>query len=210
MDKLPESLLMLERAFNSDFSSAFIATRLARRYESQGDPERAITILQKSLSNDPTNKHLNFSMAKMLIKPGSDSDLIKRYLVRSCAVGDTNHQARFVSANFFFLNGEEEHATQLYKELKESSGPLSRKRHIRSIFHEADGHPGRFFGRVEKVMQLYGFVSCSKFNSWIHIRDDNTSGLSLAHLEIGNEVEFELGFCYLGPEAVNLSLSTMQ
>lgn len=207
LDDTPKSLEILKKAFLKDRSNSFIAIRLARRLIANSDITGANSIIRECLSENPTDKHLNLEMAKtLMLNPAADIDTLHQYLNRSFTKGDSHHEARFIAARHFFVNSQEGRATELFRELKSGSFSMEQKRFIRSRQKDPNNRELAIFsGRIHTIYDAYAFVHCRMFSQDIHMRivDSDKSDDSFK-LQQGQDVTFNLGFCYLGPEAINV------
>ena len=106
IDKNPQALDALKKAFSANKRSPFIATRLAIMYESTGNLGQAIETLRECVDANPSEKYANFRLALLLMKSSTpNKGEIRHHLRRSFTEGDNNYVAQFHYATIPLYGG---------------------------------------------------------------------------------------------------------
>lgn len=204
INKHPKALDSLKKAFSLNKRSPYIAIRLARVYEYNGDKENALRVLKECLEGIPSDKSVNFRVAILLNKTsGTNKAEIKHHLRRSFTEGDTNYGAQFWYARFVYLEGDHEPAFEIFRKLGEAHIDARIKKEPRGVVVEND-KPVRFTGTVSNIEASYGFIVRDGLNDRIFTHVRYSKSIQWQKLKPHKRVSFELGFNYRGPCAINL------
>jgi cold shock CspA family protein len=205
------ALAALEKAFQANPRSSFIALRLASVYERQGqtDPtsqdalrRKAREVLEKGLNANNADCRLHYALAKLLMKlVGTSGDLLEYHLQRAFNEGDANHEAQLLYGRQLFLNGRVEESRSLFTKLSEARvGPQARNK----IHYPIEDQ--RFEGRIAKREFAYGFVAREGTNDWIYVHSSNLRSDTWESVTHGTRLAFKIGFTLKGAAAFDVNV----
>jgi cold shock CspA family protein len=198
---------LLEKAFNTNKSSPFIALRLANFYDREGELEKALGTINEALAANSGDKDLNFKYAMLLEKTNNPSyDDIKYYLRRAFTKGDSRFQAQFWHARALYLTNEIAEAKQSFKALSTVSISPDIKNSPSGII-KSNNKPFVFSGNILKVEISYGFVRRDGISDDIFFYKFDNDKLDWESLKRGQPVTFLIAFNYKGAIAINMELS---
>ena len=206
ISKHEQALKALERAFEVNKRSSYIASRLAKVYEANKKLPDAIRILNECLEVNPSEKHINYQVAMLLYQtPNSNRADILHHLRRSFTIGDNNYVAQFWCARHLYLDGSRSDAIELFQRLSDVNIDSRVKREPRGIVTENDV-PKRFAGIVSKIEASYAFIIRDEIQDAIFTYSAHNDPNEWNKLSYHKRVKFDLGFNYRGPYALNVSL----
>ncbi|MBS1625061.1 MAG: SIR2 family protein [Bacteroidetes bacterium] len=194
---------LLERAFNANKSSPYIASRLANFYEKKGMYSEATQVTKDALSHNPIDKDLNFKYAMLLEKENKDYDDIKYYLKRSFTKGDSRFQAQFSYARVLYITNEIPKAADIFKELAVVNAAPEIKNKAQGIV-KVNGQNIIFNGTVTTVEMSYGFIKREMHGDDIFFYRFDNDGIDWDLIRRGTKVSFKMGFNYKGPVAIGV------
>jgi tetratricopeptide (TPR) repeat protein len=207
LNNFPASVRALERAFEANRRSPFIALRLARWYDGEGKREAAIRTLRECLEGNPSDKAVNFRLAMLLMGRSSLDDHadIKHCLRKAFTRGDNRYAAQFWYARLLFLEGDYAGASELFDELAEARVSAPVKRDIKGKVLE--GHvASRFSGTVIRREASYALIKSDRHSKTIFAPGGATDVGMWTRLSAHVRVTFELAFNYRGPVAQSIKL----
>jgi cold shock CspA family protein len=208
IDKHPEALTILDRAFSVNKGSTYVAIRLAKLYEKNLKPEKAIATLTDCVDARPSDRFANYNLAVLLLEYNPTNILdIKLHLRRSFTDGDANYIAQFWYARTLYLNNEFEDAKRYFDKLGKAQIDPKVKNYIRGVITQ-DGKPTIFHGVISGKEYSYGFIKRDGPQDSIFIYGADIDASIWESLALGNRVNFELGFSYKGPKARNVTKET--
>lgn len=200
-----KALNALLRAFKINEGSPFIATRLANVYESQGEIDKAISVLESCLTIQPQSKIVNFRLAKLLqTRPDYSIALVKHYLSQSFTEGDANYVAQFEFARVLYLDKDDENANRIFQKLKYSNIDPKIKNLPRGTVISPNGEQTIFTGTLVQRESTYGFIKRDQFADELFTHKSFSNETDWDNLSIGGRCQFNLAFNYKGAIAINL------
>jgi tetratricopeptide (TPR) repeat protein len=201
-----KALQALEKAFEKNKRSPYIASRLAKLYEMNNRIPDAINTLKDCLEENPGEKHVNFQLAMLLrISPNPNNDEIIFYLRRSFTSGDTNYFAQFWFARFLYLYGERAEAKEIFTKLSSLNIDNRIKKEPRGIVME-NSLEKKFSGYISKSETSYAFIIRDQVLDSVFTYSKFHDSKSWAQLRYQIRVTFNLSFNYFGPFALNIQL----
>jgi cold shock CspA family protein len=209
VNRHPEGMATLEKAFSANKGSPYIAVRLAKLYEKDNDPEKAIEVLSECIDQKPSDRYSNYNLAMFLLKyhPEKRAD-IKLHLRRSFTDGDINYAAQFWYARFLYLEDPHGEAKRFFKALNATRLDPVVKDKLRGGITE-NGKPVIFHGVVAKKELSYGFIKRDGYQDIIFMHRNDTDESIWDELQSGTRVNFEMAFSYRGPKALNVKKETI-
>jgi Tfp pilus assembly protein PilF len=207
VNNTPEALTLLIKAHEVNRSSPFIATRLSNIYESNGDIDKALSVLNETLNNIPGDKDINYNYAMLLMKknPENYKDLLY-YLKKSFTEGDNRYQAQFWYARTLFLSNQIDESKSLFKRLSQLNiDPQIKNTPVGII--ETGGKATLFSGRIRMLELSYGFLKRDLYGDDIFI-SKHESYDNWHKLKFNDPVTFNVGFNYKGAVGVNVQFKS--
>ena len=186
------------------------AVAIARIMTEEEDYDGAISTLKDAIGNNRNNQKLYFEYAELLRKHSKEelqSDILAYNYERSFSPNDSNYVAQFWFARFAFLSEDKRNinkASELFRKLKSARASSSTKRKIQDIDKFESKHI-KYYGTISKIVFYHGFVDLENKDSSIYF--DKTSMVDediWDLLEVRQRLEFNIGYNYLGPTAINI------
>jgi len=197
----PRILAALQKAFDMNPRSTYLATRLTSCYRAQDNLEDAKAILIRALDANRSDKRLHYAYARLLMDIGEmDGTELAYHLHRSYTVGDSNYDAQILYGRQLMINGDLEGSRRIFNELN--------KFRVSASLRNACLYPLKevFTGEIARKEAGYCFVNRDGINDWIyaHISDfDNQAWESLC---IGSRISFRIGFSLRGTRACDIQI----
>ena len=208
IEKFPQALEALKKAFSQNRRSSYIASRLAKMYEHMGQKEEAIGVLKECLETNPEDKDINFKLGMMLANIlGANEAEVKYHLRHSFTKGDNRYHAQFWYARLLYLAGEFEEANGLFGDLRAANIDERLKKQPRGKVTK-EGRAVRFSGVISRVEATYGFVIRDGYGDRVFAYRYNSHGCSWDDLKLQRRVTFEMGFTYRCPIALEISFES--
>jgi tetratricopeptide (TPR) repeat protein len=206
IDRYPQALESLRKAFFRNKRSPYIALRLAKMYEHMGQKEKSIEVLKECLEANPSDKDINFRLAMILLGMAEAGESeIKHHLSRSFTKGDSRYHAQFWYARALYLEGGFEDADEIFRNLRESNIDIRLKREPRGRYQK-EGKEQIFNGSIKIIEASYGFIKRDGYGDKIFVYRYHNHKCNWENLKSEMRVTFELAFNYRGPIAINLGL----
>lgn len=198
MSNFPAAIESLEKAFEINKSSPYLATRLSNYYIDK-DLIKSKEILEESLRINQYDKNLNFLYSKLLLKIEPENYINHRHFLRNSFVKNDNRlEAQFWYARCLYLLEEKEESKQFFNVTK--NAPIDyriKKRNQGEVFF--NNTPKIFNGVIIKLERSYGFVKENITGETIYFyREKN----GVDKLEINMKINFKKFFNYYGVNAV--------
>jgi cold shock CspA family protein len=192
----------LQKAFEANSRSSFIALRLASIYEALDRVDNAHEVLQKAIGANNSDQRLHYAYAKLLMRmPSIQSDELIYHLRRSFTDGDQNYDARILYARQLFVDSAFDESRKVFDSLRKLRlAPGVRNQLLYSI-------DGISEGRISKLETTYCFISRDGAGDWIYAYCSNVDENTWKNLTYGVRVRFEIAFSVRGPGAFNVELS---
>lgn len=203
LDQNNRAFQSLQKAFERNPRSEWVAKRLSQNLLEAGKEEEAKTVLLRCVADNPGSKPANYALARLYMRTGNDEERkqIPQLLRRSFSEGDSNFDAQFWYAREQFLRGELGQSIELFDKLKHAPvSPTSRTR-VRGLVRNVEGSVRRFQGVVSKKEEAYLFVTCEGFPRDVYCNVRQANDEDWEKLQMGSEVQLEIGFNMLGPVA---------
>lgn len=212
----PKAISLLERAFDLNERSPYLARRLASIYEANDDLDKAIATINKTLNTSPGDRDLNFKIALLLAKKDEIGELanIKHYLKRSFSKNDKRYHAQFWYGRILYLNNEIPDSQEVFSYLATANVDPRLKIQNRGIIKN---HEGLVFfkGEIFSLHSNFGFVKRDNYGDTIYFvmhnniynghEDEPNNEFDFSSLRRGSRVKFNISFNYKGPIALNIS-----
>lgn len=199
---------LLEKAFNLNKSSPYIALRLASFYEREDNISEATRVVKEALQATQGDRDLNFRYG-MLLQKSNDSNLsdVIYYLRRSFTEGDSRYLAQFWYARALYLNKEFPEAKKYFNILSTANIAPDIKKQPSGILKNGNKHL-YFEGAIKSTEISYGFIKRDGLSDEIFFYrfDDSNHDKIWDNLNRGKRVSFRIGFTYSGPIAVNIAI----
>ena len=201
--------LALERAFQRNNRSPYIASRLARVLQESGQVEDAVGVLEAAVEANSGNQQLNYAYAQMLRQAGRDTpDTMIHHLRRAFVPGDRNYEAQFWYACYLYMKDTPDtviEARNIFRTLWSGSMPYRTKSRVRAHFTAADGTRVSFAGFVRRREDRHGWIQRDGAGDSVMVRSDDIDAGAWEALKERQRVRFEIGFSFGGPVAVSVS-----
>lgn len=206
LDKQDKAILSLEDAFKTNKRNPYIASRLSKKHENDGNLTRAIEVLKQNLDLIPGNKIINFRLAKLLMQNDNpDRKEIKYLLRKSFTKGDANYSAQFLYACELYRSSQLVEANVIFKDLSDAKIDIRIKKTPKNVI--LDGKEQKIFsGIILSREKYYGFLQRDKTNDRIFTYYKSSCLELWKGLVPGDRVLFNLSFNYHGPFAINLQI----
>lgn len=202
---------LLFKAFNSNKSSPYLASRLSNFLEREDELEEAILVLKDALNNSSTvgDKDLNFKYAQLLQKTDNpDYVNISYHLRRSFTQGDTRYQAQFYYARSLFIVGELKKSSQIFADLKGVSAPPDIK-YKPSLEVVRNNSLVEFSGTISSCETSFGFIRRDAHSDEIFFyryEEKSNHNPIWDKFRKGVRVKFNIAFNYNGPVAIKIEI----
>ena len=203
----PRAFEAIQKAFNANKRSPYVAIRLASLFLKKNNPEKAESILRESIELNPSDKDMNFRLATLLLeKKNPDLKEIRHYLRRAFTNNDNRLLAQFAYARVSFIINEIEEATRIFTSLKNAKIDIEAKRKATGVVYNENNIPQLFRGTLFKIEHSFAFLNMDRTQASVFIYRFHDHRLNWESLHVGDRVEFNLGFTYRGPIALNVVL----
>jgi tetratricopeptide (TPR) repeat protein len=204
-DKHPEALEALEKAFSINKKVPFIAMRLSNTYANSGRNEDAIGVLKECVKLNPTNKDINYRLAKLLINSNGSTAEVKYFLRASFVKGGSGYEAQFWFARILYLEDNFNEANQIYKNLEQAPVDARLKREARGIIMR-NGKADVFRGTINSIHASFAFLTRDGFSDKLFMNREQQHKSPWNNFRTNQRVKFKIGFTYRGPVAVDVEL----
>ncbi|UPZ13654.1 SIR2 family protein [Flavobacterium humidisoli] len=204
LEKNTAAKQLLEKAFNANKSSPYIALRLSNFYDKEGENSQAVEVVKQALELNPSEKDLNFRYAMLLDKSDNPSySDISYYLKRSFTKGDSRFQAQLYYARSLFLLNNMDYKDCFLSLAKANVSPEI-KNYISGVIYK-NGQKEKFFGAINSEELSYGYIKRDLISDTIYFYKFQQN-YKLGNLKRGTRVSFYIGFNYKGPIAFDLKI----
>jgi uncharacterized protein YqgV (UPF0045/DUF77 family) len=198
LSETPKALKALEKAFNLNSKSTYIALRLYSFHKKNGSIEDAEKILKLCLESNPNDRDLNFNYGYQ-ISTHQDPNWndVKHYLRKSFTSGDTRYEAQFWYARCLYILKEYDAAKDIFSNLKDARVNINLKKDPRGSIRE-HGYVKVFYGSVTKIESSFGFLKEDYSGQSIFIYKFNEKENIWNNLKKYDRVKFLISFNYRG------------
>jgi len=189
----------LQRAFEANPRTSFIATRLAAQYRNSGKASEADSVFQKALNANRNDNNLHYQYAKILMENGeTNGEILAYHLLRAFTPGDTSYDAQLLYARQLFLNGDRDGAKIVFVSLRDAKlAPIIKRRLLYPL-------PTTFQGTITRIEGTYLYINRDGINDSIYAHRDNVADAVWARLTVSMRCRYEIAFSFYGAGAQNL------
>ena len=194
---------VLERAFNKNPRSEWIAVRLSRRFMDIGNVTEAREVLLKCASENPGGKGINFAIGRFYQLYG-DTDEKSRvilHLRRSFTENDSNFDAQYWYARELFLAGEKDVSDKMFQRLAHSPVSPEVRNKIRGFVLDENREIRQFQSVIRRKEEAYFFADVEGFPQSVFCHASQAFDDDWGKLFVGKSVVLEIGFSMRGPAA---------
>lgn len=193
MNQKPERKRALERAWSLGPRGSGVVTRLAGVYADDGDPAKAIRVLEDALEKSPDEKWLHLEMAKHMIRVDPSDARIEPHLNSSYNKGDVAFEAMHYHAQYLLFRGRGREANDLFSKIDSSAPDDFRPAYVpaSTIISKLFVRPS---GSVVRIDGSYLFIRSSISPDDVFSHSDHSDPRVWEELSIGSEVSFEVRF----------------
>jgi tetratricopeptide (TPR) repeat protein len=164
-------------------------------------PEDAVTVLEQGLDWDSEDRRLRHSLAVAYALTGrSMEQVLNQFRLASTSL-IIHWPAAFDMAVYLYLQGREQEASAVFRDLKELELDQWDKRRIRPIPAFPGGEDLHRQGRVVQIRDTFGFIEIPGHPEWVYIDRYWVSPTLDPQLKIGKIVDFQVVFNLMGPVA---------
>jgi tetratricopeptide (TPR) repeat protein/cold shock CspA family protein len=201
------SVRALQAAFQRNPRDPFIAIRLARVYEKEGDLAASREVLHQALERNPSNKQIHFTYAEILrVLTPSDVENLAYHYRKAFAKWDDNHEAQFWYARYAFDDRDADkrrEAKDIFRRLREIYMQNDARHTVRDRTFDG-GRPKRFEGTISRIAINYGFVTTDGRGDEVFFHRNGAHSTDWKELLAGKRITFEMGFAFSGPVALKI------
>lgn len=203
IDQSERALLALQRAFERNPRSEWVAKRLSEYLANQGRDGEAKEVLLRCAKENPGSKVANYSLARTYLRIGDNAEReqVLQLLRRSFSDGDSNFDAQFWYARELFLRDELEKSLEMFATLSHAPISPAARTSVRGLIRDSNDQVKRFKGIVRKKEEAYLFASCEGFTRDVYCNARQASDDVWEKLSVGQSVALEIGFSMRGPAA---------
>lgn len=200
----PKAIELLEKAFNINKASPYIALRYAKFLQSKEQVKEALEALKQTLEINPNDKDVTFRYAYLtnLLYPDNEHDIL-HYYRRSFTMGDTRYEAQFWYARALYIFNQIPKAKELFDSLASARIGIDEKREPRGVVTKDDKNVV-FFGTIVRKEQHYLIVRRDMFSDTIFINRFSVN-LDWDKVKLSDRIRFNLAFNFIGPIGVNIN-----
>lgn len=204
VNKHPEALTALEKAFESNKKVAYVALRLSATYVSLDRITDAIAVLKECARLTPNNKDVNYRLARLLITNNGSTADIKHFLRESFVKGGSGYEAQFLYARILYIEGNFSESAQIFKNTDSINGDPKLKKEIRELITR-NGTPEIFRGTMTSIHASFAFLTRDGYGDKLFVHRDSPHGCDWTSLRANQRVKFKIGFTYKGASAIDLN-----
>lgn len=192
----PRALAALQKAFQENKKSAFVATRLAKMLAFNRNIQKAIDVLKECIDENPYDKDLHYQLATLWInnQHGTPSEILHS-LRHSFTLGDSRYDAHLLCARELFIRGDAAGSQEIFSVLRKVELDSRLKRRPQAVITDNNGIV-RFTGMIATREHNYGYIARDKYGDRIYYNSE-----SMPELNTRDRVGFEIQFNFFGPIA---------
>ena len=199
LNQAPKALAALESAFKLNPRQDWLAIKLARRYAESGDREKAATVMEQCLKQNPESKAAHLQLAHIFRELHAPSDKIIDHLRRSFTPGNSNFEGQFWYARELFLANRLPEALASFENLNERA-PGRFRSETSSEVVDNDRRYVSFQATVVRKEQGYCFIeTLFDFAMDLYASRGESARHEWNQIEKGDRVFFFLAFNRRGP-----------
>lgn len=200
--------IALEKSFEANDREPYLAIRLSAIYQDEGQPDKALNIIQQALERRRTDHKLNFHLAELLKADlASDVNRLIYHYRRAYTPGDSNYQAQFWFARFAFESDDlklQKDAAEVFETLRSAKLSHSQRIQIRD-YSGGQETPTVFSGVIVKKRMTFGFIKIDGSGKEIfcpsgEMKDDLWDAVSES-----DRVKLNIGYSFKGAVCCNVT-----
>ena len=195
------ALSALRSAFDRNPRSEWLAIRLGRRLEEDGDYVEASNVLRACLRDNPDSMAANFALARLLSRHGlsDEKTQVIHLLRRSFVHGDTRFDARYWYARELYLSGSVKEAQLIFDELSKAPLGAAARNRVRGFVYDDDDKKQIYIATVSKKEETYFFASAIGFPTGVFCHSSSVKDSVWRSVEVRGTVRLAIGFSMRGP-----------
>jgi len=205
VEKHPEALEALEKAFANNKKARFIAMRLANTYSSLGRVDAAISVLKECVKHNPTDKDINYRLARLLLHTSGSPAEVKHFLRASFVKGGSGYEAQFWFARILYIEDNFKEANQIFDDLDNASTDSKWKHEMRGVIL-SNNRPAEFRGTINSIHASFAFLTRDGLGDRIFISRERQKKDKWDKFRTSQRVKFKIGFTYRGAEAFEIDI----
>jgi tetratricopeptide (TPR) repeat protein len=191
----------LQKAFEANRRTSFIAVRLASYYRVHNKQKEATEVLEAALNANRNDYGLHYHFAKHLMQTGKTDGVVLAYhLQRAFSPGDMNYDAQILYGRQLYVNGDREGSKNIFSRLKEARVAPDIKT---SLLYPLDGE---FYGTIVRIEGNYAFVSKDGTNDWIYVNRNTIEDSVWMKLMNGSRCSYKIAFNFHGAGALETKI----
>lgn len=208
VDRIPEAVNVLKRAFEANPSSDWIGVGLAKLLSKTHDKKQAKQVLQRVLQENPSARDAHYRLALLYANSENEAERqrVLQHLRSSFTDGDSNFQIQFLYARELFLQRQFKESNRRFKDLRRAEVPAGLLYSVQKSVRDNTGRVTRFDGVVSRREETYVLVKPNVFDTEIIAHISESESAVWDDLRRGTAVTFELGFTYRSAVAINLRM----
>lgn len=207
LDEKPNAIEILNKAYEINNGSPFIAIRFAKLLDSSNKTKEALECLKTTLKLNPSDKNINYLIAQYHEKlHPDDHEDITHYYRRSFTKNDINYNAQFRYARALYLKGEKEESKTVFEDLSKVRLSPRIKNTATGIMMDIKNKVLPFTGKIVSLESNFAFVKVDKIGEDIFMYRDRKINDWIDY-RINSKLKFNIAFNYKGPTIVNPRLN---
>lgn len=203
----PRAFESIQKAFNANKRSPYVAIRLASLFLKMNNPDKAETTLRESLELNPSDKDMNYRLATLFLeKKKPDLNEIRHYLRRAFTNNDNRLLAQFAYARVSFILNDIGESSRVFESLKTAKIDIEAKRKPTGLVYSENSELEVFRGTLSKIEHSFAFLNMDRTQASVFVYRFHEHAFNWDSLRVGDRVAFNLGFTYRGPIALNVTI----
>lgn len=196
-----KAILALQKAFEKNPRSSYIALRLFYGLKDSGLSQEANSVITRALEANPTERRLHYAYARfLLVGEPRNTDAMLYHSKRSFVPGDKNFDAQLIYARSLFLKNEFVEYKKLLENLRNAYVGYEVKKILR--YPTVD----TYAGIVTKMESSFLFISLDGTGNWVHLSKESVANELWPKLGNGKRLVFRIAFTFLGTSATDVNL----
>jgi tetratricopeptide (TPR) repeat protein len=203
------SVKALRRAFAANSRDSFIAGRLARICEAQGDMEEARRVLYVALEANGGDQRLHFQFAEVLRREGgAGQDTLLYHYRRAFTKWDCNYEAQFWFARYTFESEDgnvQAESKETFRRLRNSPLAYKMRHTVRDVIGQKDVRQ-EFRGSITRLDYSSGWIRRDRVGDDLFIHKNAIEEEIWRKLGVTVRVRFGIGFSMNGALAIDINV----
>lgn len=190
----------LAKAFDANPRNTYIAVRLSKIFQQNGQFGDAKQTYEKALNASKNDPKLHYFYAKLLIEiDNNNGDEIIYHLKRSFSKGDKNYDAQILFGRQLFISNNEDYK-ESFRELSNAKISYEDKNRILYPLNN------KFTGLIYKLFPNFFWILRDGIGDMIYYKKDQKNTINFQELMSNDNVKFSIGFNFKGPVAFDLEI----